>query len=156
MIKQFCELTMKTLTAVCCSSGTNVWISPRSYVVMIKPSSQNQGIFEISSASCKSSISVLEFSKSLYLCNHLSESIHSWTKGTLPYPTLPYPTLPYPTPPHPTPPHPYSYPALFYPSLPYPTLPYPTLPYPTPPLPHPYPYPALPFFTLPYPTLPHL
>ena len=49
---------------------------------------------------------------SFYLCNHLSISIHSWTKGTLPYPTPPYPTLPYPpTTPHPTPPLPtYPYP----------------------------------------------
>ena len=68
-----------------------------------------------SSTSSKSSIAVLEFSRSLYLCNHLSESIHTWTKGT------PNPTLPYPTPPHrPTPPHPY------------PTLPNPPHSYPTP------------------------
>ena len=51
---------------------------------------------------------VLKFSRSLYLCNHLSESIHSWTKGTLskhthPIPPQPTPPLPYPTP---TPPHP--------------------------------------------------
>ena len=73
---------------------------------------------------------------------HLSESIYTWTKGTL-YPTLPYPmplpyTLPYPTLPYP------------YPTLPYPTLPYPTLPYP---IPCPTRYPTLPYPTLPYPTL---
>ena len=48
---------------------------------------------------------MLEFSRSLYLCNHLSESIHSWTKGTLPYPL--YPTLPHHKPPHC---HPHSHP----------------------------------------------
>ena len=42
----------------------------------------------------KSSISVVEFSRSLYLCTHLSESIHSWTKGTQTHPTLPYPPTP--------------------------------------------------------------
>ena len=89
-----------------------------------------------SRTSSKSSISVLEFSRSLYLCNHLSESIHSWTKGTLPHPTLPL--LPYPTPPNPT--HlPLLYPNPYPPTLP--TLPYPTLPHPYPP-------------TLPYPTQP--
>ena len=56
-----------------------------------------------------------------YLCTHLSESIHSWTKGTQTHPT---PTLP-------------SYPNPYPPTLPYPTLPYPTPPYPS--LPHPYP-----------------
>ena len=62
---------------------------------------------------------MFEFSRHLYLCNHLSESIHSWTKGTLPnpYPTqtlLPYPPLPYPTrPSYPT--HPPTYPTQPYP-----------------------------------------
>ena len=117
----------------------------------------------------KSSISVLEFSRSLYLCNHLSESIHSSTKGTLPnstllYPTPPdpthpnpplsYPKLPYPTPPHTTHPTPiltpptlpYTYPYPSYPTLPRPTPPHPTLPYPYPTQPHP---------TQPHPTQPH-
>ena len=112
-----------------------------------------------SRTSSKSSISVLGFSTSLYLCNHLSESIHSWTKGvpyhTIPYPTLPptlAPTLPLPYPilynpilsyPYRTPPLPYPNPPHPIPSLPL-SLPYPTLPSPTPaptlPLPLPYPY----------------
>ena len=87
-----------------------------------------------SRTSSKSSISVLEFSRILYLCNHLSESIHSWTEGILPlhttpppYSTLPHPTLPYPTLPHHTIPLPQpTLPTLTYPTLPYPT-PYPTL-----------------------------
>ena len=58
---------------------------------------------------------------------HLSESIQTWTKGTL-YPTPPYHTLPHPAHLFPTPSLPLSLP---YPTLPYPTLPYPTLPYPT-------------------------
>ena len=98
---------------------------------------------------------MLEFSRILYLCNHLSESIHSWTKGTLHYPTPPRPTPTPPTQPYinlpvslllyPTPPHP----------TPTPTLPHPTLPYPTPPLPS-YPTPTLPTPPLhnPTPTLP--
>ena len=77
------------------------------------------------------------------------ESIHSWTKGTLPYPTLPHPTLPYPILP---------YPYLPYDTLPYPTLTYPSLPYPYPTLTLPYPYPTLPlplpYHPLPNPTLP--
>ena len=118
-------------------------------------------ILEVKSRiSCKSSISVLEFSRSLYLCNHLSESIHSWTKGTLPQPTPahPYPT---PSPPYPTLPNSYTpYPALPHPPCPttthtllpsftlfYPTNPTPTLlPHPITPLPYstqPYPYPTL-------------
>ena len=56
---------------------------------------------------------MLEFSRSIYLCNHLLESIHSLTKGTLPNPIPPYPTLPNPT-------LPYSYLYLPYPYLPYP------------------------------------
>ena len=72
-----------------------------------------------SRTSSKSSISVVEFSRSLYLCTHLSESIHSWTKGTQTHPTLPYP----PTPTHTL---------LPYLTLPYPILPHPTLPYPIP------------------------
>ena len=131
--------------------------------------------------SCKSSISVLEFSRSLYLCNHLSESIHSWTKGILHYPTpphtllsltpprptlalplpltlLPYPTLNYPYPsyhtlPYPTPPQPTSpHPNLALPHTP-PNPPYPTLPmlYPTHTL---LPYPPLPYHSLPYPSPP--
>ena len=110
---------------------------------------------------------MLEFSRSLYLCNHLSESIHSWTKGTLPkhtppnptptlsysypnptphyttYPTLPLLTLPYPTATPPDLPNPYLYPNPYRPTLPYPILIYTTLPYLT-----------LPYFTLPRPTLP--
>ena len=129
----------------------------------------------LSRTSFKSSISVLEFSRSLYLCNHLSESIHSWTKGTLPNPTLPYHTQPYPTLPyHTLPYHTLPYPTLplhtypTYPTLPIPLLPYPALPYPTLPIPPltyhtltlaltlPPPialYPTLPYPTLPYPTL---
>ena len=95
---------------------------------------------------------MLEFSRSLYLCNHLPESIHSWTKGTLPYPTLlayptHMPTLPFtspsPTLHYPALPLPYPYPT--YPTL-TPTPPHPTLPCLT--LPHPYPH------LTPYPTLP--
>ena len=101
---------------------------------------------------------MLEFSRSLYLCNHCSESIHIWTKGTLPKHNPPHTTLPYPNP-YPTPttptltlplPYPYltlPYPTLPYPTLPYPTLPYPTLPYPTLTIPHP-PHPTQPY---PYP-----
>ena len=95
-----------------------------------------------SRTSLKCSISVLEFSKGLYLCNHLSESIHSWTKGTLP---LPHPTPSHPTPtlplphPYPTLPQPIPSPTLTYPNLPCPTLPYatPTQSNPTLPLPYP-------------------
>ena len=96
---------------------------------------------------------MLEISRSLYLCNHLLESIHSWTKGTLssalpspPHPTtpsLPYPTLPYPT---------LTYPILnlFYPTLPYPTPHHPTPPHPTPPhLTSPHPTPPEPKLALP-------
>ena len=78
---------------------------------------------------------MLEFYRSLYNCNHLLESIHSWTKDTLPNRTLSYPTLPGPLP----------FPTLPFYTLPYPsltpTLPYPcsALPYPTLPLPLPYP-----------------
>ena len=36
-----------------------------------------------SSTCSKCGISVLKFSRSSYLDNHLSESIHTWTKGTL-------------------------------------------------------------------------
>ena len=39
---------------------------------------------------------MLEFSRSLYLGNHLSESIHSWAKGTLPFTTPPL-SLPLPS-----------------------------------------------------------
>ena len=136
-----------------------------------------------SSTFSKSSISVLKFSWSLYLCNHFLESIHTWTKGTLPYPTptpihpIPtptlYPTRPYPTLPIPTQPVPIPTLPLPY-TLPVPTLLYlyPTLPYPTLPVPYPtsystctlpylillylcpsLPYPTLPYHTLPYPTL---
>ena len=119
---------------------------------------------------------MLEFPRSLYLCNHLSESIHSWTKGTLPKPhPCPTPPHPYPTP---TPPYrtlPYTYlpfsslPHPYPPTLPLPylspdhTLPYSThtllpLPYLYPnhtllPLPHPYPTLPNPALPLPYPTL---
>ena len=110
---------------------------------------------------------MLEFSRSLYLCNHLSESIHSWIKGTLPNPTLPTPshpspTLPYPTLPHPALPHPTPTP----PTLPYPTLPllthtpptglpYPTPHHPNPPQPCPTPTPPYPTLPLPYPDPTH-
>ena len=90
---------------------------------------------------------MLEFSRSLYLCNHLSESIHSWTKGTLPKPVLPYPTPPTPPLPHPC--------LTLPPPIAFNPTPYPTLPYPTPP--HPYQFtlpPPLPYPTQPYPTLP--
>ena len=86
---------------------------------------------------------MLEFSRCLNLCNHISESIHSWTKGT--YPTL---NLPHPTPPT----HPFSTPT----TLPYPTATFPCPFYPTHPtlrLPLSYPYPT--HTLLPYPTLPH-
>ena len=104
---------------------------------------------------------MLEFSRCLYLWNHLSESIHSWTKDTLPHPpspllpTLPYSTLPYPSLPLLTLPFP-TYPTLFYPTPPtlsYPTLTYPSYPTPThPTLPYPYPTPPIPSYPpLPYP-----
>ena len=82
------------------------------------------------------------FSRSLSL--QPLDSIHSWTKGTLPYP---FPlTLLYPTPFH----LPLPYPFLLTPTLPYLTPTHPTLPfacpYPTPcSCPYPYPYPTLPF-----------
>ena len=93
---------------------------------------------------------MLKFSRSVYLCNQLSESIYSWIKITLPHPTPPhlypipliYPTLPYSTLPTP--------PLLSYPTLPYPTLTL-TLPYPRPSLP--YPTPTHPTPTRNYPTL---
>ena len=40
------------------------------------------GYMSKSSTSSKTRIFVLKFSRSLYLCNHLSERIHSWTIGT--------------------------------------------------------------------------
>ena len=80
---------------------------------------------------------MLEFYRSLYICNHLSESIHSWTKDTLPYRTLSYRTLPYRTVPYPA-----AYATLHYPTH---TLPFPTLPYPTPYSTLPLLYPTLPF-----------
>ena len=96
---------------------------------------------------------MLEFSRSPYLCNHLSENIHSWIKVSFPTPPnqiKPYHTTPHPThPPHPTLPYPtLPYPTLPYPTLPYPILSYPTLPYPT----QPYPYPTLtlPPYSYPY------
>ena len=89
---------------------------------------------------------MLQFSRSLYLCNHLLGSIHSWTKGTCnPTPPLPYPTLTLAYPFYPTLPTPTS------PTLPSPSLPYLTLLYPTQPIPL-LPYPALPYPTQPYPT----
>ena len=106
----------------------------------------------------------LEFSRRQYLCNHLSESIHTWTKGThleskwdnldptlpipllLPYPTLPYPTLPYPT-------LPYLYHVPYFLLYPTPHRPAHTT-YPTSPIPLPY-QPTLPItyptHNLPYP-----
>ena len=85
----------------------------------------------------------------LYLCNHLSESIRSWTKGTLPHPytTLHYPTLPYPNQAYPT--LPYPIPTL----LPFPTTPLPSLPYPNPYQPT-LPLPSNHTLPLPHPTLP--
>ena len=103
---------------------------------------------------------MLEFSRSLYLCNDKKAFIVGpkvpyptipYPTPTLPYPfpltpTLPYPTLPYPTPFHLTLPYftlPYPFPLT--PTLPYPSLSCPTLPYPLLlPLPS-YPYPTLPF-----------
>ena len=111
-----------------------------------------------SRTSSKSSISVLEFSRSLYLCNHLSERYQRYP--TLPLLNLPYlyPPLPHPYPTLPCPSLPQPYPTLTYPTLPFPTLPFPSLPFPFPTHSYPYPHPPYPYptpFPAPAHTLPY-